>query len=104
MSSDSDMMTALTAYIDADPEARAWLDGTPDPWGMKVNPSYRKIALPVESWPQLDDWPMSDPAALATMTGGGVNLCYNRSPSPYLGLIANPTAFLSTIVQNIQYA
>lgn len=103
LATDADLMNALTRYLDADPEARAWLDGTPDPWGMKVNPKYKKIDLPVDSWPQLDDWPMSDPAALATLTSGGVNLCYNRSPAPYLGLIANPTAYVSTIVQNIQY-
>jgi hypothetical protein len=104
LATDADLMSALTRYLDADPEARTWLDGTPDPWGMKVNPSYRGVDLPVDSWPQLDDWPMSDPAALAVLTGGGVNLCYNRSPSPYLSLIANPTGYLSTIVQNIQYA
>ena len=32
------------------------------------------------------------------------NACYSYSPSPYLGLIANPTAFVQTIVQNLQYA
>ena len=48
------MISALTAYIDADPEARAWLDGKPDPWGMVVNPNYKGIELPDKSWPLLD--------------------------------------------------
>ena len=52
--SQSDVMWALTSYINADPEARAWLNGKPDPWGMVVNPAYEGIKLPVESWPLLD--------------------------------------------------
>ena len=32
-SSNSDLVWALSQWIDADPEARAWLDGKPDPWG-----------------------------------------------------------------------
>ncbi len=50
----SDVIWSLTSYINADPEARAWLDGKPDPWGMVVNPAYKGIQLPVESWPLLD--------------------------------------------------
>src|SRR5207244_5500290 len=34
LSADSDVMEALTSYIINDPEARAWLAGAPDPWGM----------------------------------------------------------------------
>ena len=30
----------LWRWILADPEAKAWLAGTPDPWGMVVNPVY----------------------------------------------------------------
>ena len=56
LSSDSDVMYALTSYINADPEARAWLNGTPDPWGMTVNPAYQGISLPLSSWPQLDTY------------------------------------------------
>jgi len=54
LSSEADLVYALTSYINADPEARGWLNGTPDQWGMKVNPTYQKIALPVYSWPLLD--------------------------------------------------
>ncbi|HVT78000.1 MAG TPA: hypothetical protein VHD87_13280 [Acidimicrobiales bacterium] len=36
----SDAARQLWNYVLADPEARAWLDGQPDPWGMKVNPVY----------------------------------------------------------------
>lgn len=99
LSSDADMTHALTSYIDADPEARGWLNGVPDPWGMKVNPKYKGIDLPVDSWPLLDDT-----LAPKSYIDGGNNPCYSYSPTPYLGLIANPTAFISTVELNMQYA
>jgi hypothetical protein len=37
-SSDSDLQ--VWRWILADPAAVSWLDGTPDPWGMQVNPLY----------------------------------------------------------------
>ena len=40
----SDAATALWKWVLADPEARKWLDGTPDQWGMKVNPIYSTVA------------------------------------------------------------
>lgn len=36
----SDAAQQVWKWIVADPEAKAWLDGTPDEWGMKVNPVY----------------------------------------------------------------
>jgi hypothetical protein len=92
MSSDSDVMTALTSYINADPEARAWLNGQPDPWGMVVNPNYRKIALPVTSWPLKDTYynPLN-------------NECISDNKSPILPLIAGPVSDPSLITFNMQY-
>lgn len=98
LSSDSDVIRALTTYITADAEARAWLDGAPDPWGMTVNPSYRGISLPVQTWPQLDTFmPVK---AYATMGGS----CLRDSPVPYLPLIASPTIRMSSISQALQFA
>lgn len=104
LATDADLMWALTRYLDADPAARAWLDGEADPWGMKVNPAYRGIELPVESWPLLDNWPLDDQASLDKITSSPVNICYNRSPAPYLALVANPVANVGTVLQNLQYA
>ncbi len=59
LNTDSDMMEALTSWIDADPEARDFLNGVPDPWGMQVNPNYRHVELPVSSWPLLDDFQLA---------------------------------------------
>ncbi|MFT4265321.1 MAG: hypothetical protein QM572_18220, partial [Nocardioides sp.] len=94
LSTDSDLMWALSSWLDHDPEARAFLDGAPDPWGTTVNPSYAGIDLPVDAWPMEDDW--LAPTEYA-------NTCYQKSPSPILALIANPTGSINTVVQNLQY-
>jgi hypothetical protein len=36
----SDAANLVWQWVLADPEARAWLAGHPDPWGMNVNPYY----------------------------------------------------------------
>ncbi|MCU1394439.1 MAG: hypothetical protein JWM34_2867 [Ilumatobacteraceae bacterium] len=98
LSSDSDVMYALTSYITNDPEARAWLDGAPDPWGMVVNPNYKAITLPVSSWPLLDTF--EPPLLYASHT----NTCLSDEPVPYLPLVAAPLSRLSTIALNMQFA
>ncbi len=97
LSSDADTMLALTSYINADPEARDWLNGTPDPWGMVVNPNYKGISLPVDSWPLLDSF-------IADFGHQGTNDCLDNNPVPYLPLVASPTSALSAIAQAIQFA
>ncbi|MCW2857946.1 MAG: hypothetical protein JWR52_3561 [Marmoricola sp.] len=99
LSSDADMVYALTSYLNDDPDARAFLDGKADPWGMVVNPAYKHVQLPVYSWPLQDN-----NLATSAYISGGNNPCYTHSPGPYLSLVANPTGFVSTIVLNMQYA
>src|SRR5262249_19207821 len=36
----ADAAAEVWRWILADPEARNWLHGKPDPWGMTVNPNY----------------------------------------------------------------
>lgn len=98
LSSDSDVIWALTSYINADPEARAWLDGKPDPWGMKVNPNYRGIALPTETWTSLDDFKPE------SIYRPGVNDCLYQNPVPYLPLVAAPLTRLSYIALAMQFS
>lgn len=97
LSSDSDVMYALTSYITVDPEARAWLDGQPDPWGMTVNPAYWKIQLPVQQWPLLDTY---EPTSIYNAN----NLCLQDNPVPYLPLIASPVSRLATISLATRFA
>ena len=39
-SATSDAAEQLWQWVFADPEAKAWMNGAPDQWGMKVNPVY----------------------------------------------------------------
>jgi hypothetical protein len=100
LSGNSDVMFALMSYINADPEARAFLDGQPDPWGMRVNPSYRGLPLPQESWPLLDSF------LSPTIKLGGclVNASGQLVPVPVLPLIAAPMSQLFLTAQAVQYA
>lgn len=75
----SDIAWQLWRYVAADKDAAAFLAGTPDKWGMIVNPwnstdasknpSKTGLAIP------RDNFPKSDPTELAaSVTGGPVNL------------------------------
>ncbi|MBV9593012.1 MAG: hypothetical protein JO147_04340, partial [Actinobacteria bacterium] len=90
----SDVMYALTSYINADSEARAWLDGTPDPWGMVVNPNYKNISLPLEAWPLLDTF-VPDLQALT---------CQTQSPIVWLNSVASPVPSMATATLDAQFA
>ena len=98
MSSDSDVMEALTTYINDDPTARAWLNGTPDQWGMVVNPAYKGIQLPVDQWPLLSTF---EPT---TYYQSDTNDCLYNDPVPFQPLVAAPLATLEDISESIQYA
>jgi hypothetical protein len=97
ISSDSDVIWALTSYIEADPEARAWLEGAADPWGMVVNPNYKGIKLPVLGWPLLDTW----------QKGGvydrSINSCLADNPVPFLPLVAAPVLTMAQVTLNMQF-
>jgi hypothetical protein len=98
VSSDSDTMTALTTYINDNPEARGWLNGKPDPWGMVVNPAYKGIKLPVDQWPLLSTF---EPKAYYASDN---NDCLYNSPVPYLPLVAAPLGSLEDISESMQFA
>jgi hypothetical protein len=52
----TDVMLALTRWIWADPAARAFVQGKPDPWGMTVNKTYRNWQLPRSDYELNDGW------------------------------------------------
>lgn len=78
----SDLAYGVWQYIVADPDARKWIDGEPDPWGMVVNPWYSTNAeknpsgvaldLPTDSFPKAD--PIEKRDDTATGGSGAVNL------------------------------
>ena len=97
ISSDSDIVSALTSYINADPEARAWLNGKPDPWGMVVNPKYKGIKLPVTTFPLLDTY------VPKTLYQADLNPCLHADPVPWLPLVASPVENPATITLDLQF-
>jgi hypothetical protein len=105
LSANSDVIYALTQYLNADPEARAFLDGKPDPWGMVVNPGYKNIPLPAWSWPLLDGYlPSSDIINSDAFKYCLWNTQHVPVAIPMLPLVAAPLASLSAIVSKMQYS
>ena len=68
----SDIAWTIWSYIAADADARAFLNGEPDPWGMIVNPWYSSNSAvnPTgvgKEYPR-DDFPKADPAEKPSTT------------------------------------
>ena len=90
LSESSDVMTALTSYIANDRKAMDFVGGKPDQWGMKVNPSYKKIELPTAEWPLLDDYvPQTQ------------DECLLQNPAPYFTQLAAPVTSLRKIAEAV---
>jgi hypothetical protein len=100
LSTESDVTWALTSYINDNPAARAWLNGTPDPWGMTVSSAYKGIKLPVSEWATNSTF---EPKDWLTGNGGGPGLCYVQNPSPVLPLIADPVPDLPDLAEDLQF-
>lgn len=50
----ADAITQLWRWVQADAAARAWLDGAPDEYGMRINPYYLPLGDPAAQVPQID--------------------------------------------------
>ena len=100
IASNSDVVYALTAYIERDPEAMAWMGGQPDPWGMVVNPNYKlpnsNLSLPTDAWPLLDRYD--------SPIGQAVNGCPPLGQTPYLDIVAAPQPTMLSIAQGVEFA
>jgi hypothetical protein len=99
LSTNQNVTWALTSYINANPAARAWLNGQPDPWGMVVNCEYKDISLPTSNWPLLSTY--IQPSWASDESGPGP--CYSNDPTPILPLIASPVPDMPDIAQDIQF-
>lgn len=114
MSEGSDVIEALTSYINDDPAARAWLNGTSsgEPAvcnssgvyqagatdacpAMKVNPAYQGISLPVDQWPLLSTWEWPGNAQ--------VQYCLQEGPEPFDTMVAAPLGALEDVSQSMQF-
>jgi hypothetical protein len=52
--SPSDATQELWEWVNSDPGASKFIQGEPDPWGMKVNPNYVGLGLPRDDYPKVD--------------------------------------------------
>lgn len=86
LSVSSDLISQVTAYIAQDADAMAFVSGKPDPWGMRINPSYQGLELPVDEWPLLDSY-----------VPDTQNECLRQNPSVYFTQLAAPVSTLRTI-------
>ncbi|WP_395691185.1 hypothetical protein [Nocardioides sp.] len=88
LSNSSDVIEQLTEYIAQDKDAMDFIAGKPDPWGMKVNPAYRNIALP------RPDWPLKDTYIPETASD-----CRQKNPGVYFSQIAAPVTTMRKIAE-----
>jgi len=50
----ADVNAQLWAYVASDEDAVNFVQGMPDPWGMRVNPAYQGLSLPTDQFPKAD--------------------------------------------------
>jgi hypothetical protein len=50
----ADVTSLLWSWVKADPDASAFLAGTPDQFGMRVNPANKNLVLPTSTFPRND--------------------------------------------------
>lgn len=61
----SDANRSLWEWIKSDPDASAFIAGSPDPDGMKVNSFYRGMSLDLQDFPRLDSTCITFPESAA---------------------------------------
>ena len=64
-----DAFSTLWRWVAADQDARDFVAGLPDKWGMRVNPFYQGIEVP------RDDFPKIDPYCDSTVAIGAPQVC-----------------------------
>lgn len=102
LSSQSDVVEAVTSYINGTPAARAFLNGTPDTSmpgeHMVVNPAYKGISLPLDQWPLLSTY-----ESTAFDNSATIAPCLANSPQPLYSLIDAPLATLESVSESMQF-
>lgn len=90
LSESSDSVRSLTEYIAQDKAASDFIAGKADPWGMKVNPTYKDYSLPTDEWDLLD-----------TYKPTYADECRKSLDSPYFNLLAAPVTSLRKIAEAV---
>lgn len=86
LSNASDVIEQLTDYLTQDKDAVAFIAGKPDPWGMRINPAYRKLKLPRAELPLLDDYVPTTQ-----------DVCRQNNPAVYFTQLAAPVTSLRKV-------
>jgi ABC-type phosphate transport system substrate-binding protein len=84
LADNSDTTYALTQYIESDPDAKAFLSGKPDPWGMHVNWAYKNVGYPIDGF-ELQD-PDSRMGYVFAPISGMPNVARNLVTNSYAGV------------------
>jgi hypothetical protein len=80
---DGDAFRQLWAWLQSDPDARAFLAGRPDEWGARVNPFYRELNLD-ETIP--GGFPKAEPSLARPGTYAPEDVFYSQMDlRPYVG-------------------
>ncbi|HEV2636361.1 MAG TPA: hypothetical protein VGX23_14515 [Actinocrinis sp.] len=84
----SDITYELTRWVESDPDARAFLEGRPDPWGMHVNTYYETGQhFPISQFQVLDPgYTLTDLSKLSTPGYNGYNVTMQVAWNPVTGL------------------
>ncbi len=90
LSESSDVIKTISEYMANDPEAKAFIAGDADPWGMTINPTYKDLQLPIDEWPLLDTFVPTTSLE-----------CQQQNPAAYLGQIAAPVNSLRKIAEAV---
>ncbi|GAA4624734.1 hypothetical protein GCM10023196_026110 [Actinoallomurus vinaceus] len=97
----TDLLWDLTRWIGSDADARAFLDGRPDPWDMHVSTYYKGITLPEDTLELRDGLtdkvgtctyaPVQDKYPTASSVGAVAQALIGRLPLTRLGPATDPS-------------
>ncbi|MCX4983047.1 hypothetical protein [Streptomyces sp. NBC_00572] len=78
----ADTAKVVWDYLRSNADARSFLDGKPDPWGMRMNPHYKSLGISTSS---LYEFPKADPTETELLLSGKSITYGVIDRSPYAG-------------------
>jgi phosphate ABC transporter phosphate-binding protein len=90
----SDLTSLLWSWVTADPDANAFLAGTPDPFGMVVNPNNKNLTLPTSTSPVTTRAAWTATSATASWARPARSM-FTRSPTTCTTRVAQPAEVIA---------
>jgi hypothetical protein len=97
VSSDGDVPEAVTRWVAADVAAMDFLRGNPDPWGMRLNPTFEGWDVPREGFEWRDSFRIRSDDALVPQPYDPVARTCGGALCPYVGEILHDLMAQSNI-------